>query len=341
MNSFVHWTDERRRLACSHAGARLNLADVAVEKDFWVCWTLDKLFRLPTWGDELTFKGGTSLSKGWQLIERFSEDIDIVINKDVLGFGGADAPEVASSKKQTAKRIDALRKASQKCVMEDIRPALLEAIAADMPATQAWELTDDPRDPGGQTLLFNYPTAFPDKAAYLRRAVKIELGARSDTDPSDTIMITPYNSDVLPDLLSDDAIRVRAVLPKRTFWEKAMRLHEERFRPAGRRRKEYMARHYYDLYRLIDAGVANEAMTDKELFVRVANHRKVFFYQNWVDYSTLVRGQLRIVPAVEEMPDWLSDYGNMQKEMFFGEAPDFTVIIGKVRAFQETFNKGA
>ena len=127
-----------------------------------------------------------------------------------------------------------------------------------------WELLDDPGDPDGQTLLFNYPTAFPAGAAYLRRAVKIEMGARSDTDPSATITISPYISDAFPDLLPEDKVDVRAVMPKRTFWEKAMLLHEETFRPTGGKPKEYMARHYYDLYRLIEAGIASEAMADDD-----------------------------------------------------------------------------
>ena len=138
-------------------------------------------------GEQLTFKGGTSLSKGWKLIDRFSEDIDIVINRGVLGFDGDNAPEAAPSKKQTRKRLDALRQACQKCVKEDIRPALQKAIAADIPESLSWDLLDDPADPDGQTLLFNYPTAFPAGAVYLRRAVKIEMGARSDTDPSTII----------------------------------------------------------------------------------------------------------------------------------------------------------
>ncbi len=199
----------------------------------------------------------------------------------------------------------------------------------------------DPADPDGQTLLFNYPTAFPAGAAYLRRAVKIEMGARSDTDPSETITVSPYISDAFPDLLPESKVEVRAVMPKRTFWEKAMLLHEETFRPAeGRRRKEHMARHYYDLFQLIEAGVAKEAMADDKLFAHVASHRVVFFRQNWVDYSTLVRGQLRLVPTDDQMSDWRADYSNMQQEMFFGEAPDFENVIKKVRGFQDDFNQG-
>ncbi len=113
MKQFLLIDKERQRLIFNQAGAQLNLVEVAVEKDFWVCWTLEKLFQLPQWGNNITFKGGTSLSKCWKLIDRFSEDIDIVINRDALGFGGDNKPEAAPSKKQTKKRLDALRVAWQ------------------------------------------------------------------------------------------------------------------------------------------------------------------------------------------------------------------------------------
>ena len=339
MKEFIDMSEERRNLVCTQAGAQLNMAEVAVEKDFWVCWTLEKLFRLPKWGEHLTFKGGTSLSKGWKLIERFSEDIDIVINRGELGFDDDNAPEAALTKSQINKRLKRLRRACQKCVKDEIYPALLAAIAADMPDAINWELVADPADPDQQTLLFNYPTAFPAGAAYLRRAVKIEMGARSDTDPSETIVVNPYISEAFPDLLSTATVEVRAVMPKRTFWEKAMLLHEETFRPADKRRKEYTARHYYDLYRLIEAGVAVDAAVDIDLFSRIAGHREVYFRYTWVDYSTLVPGQLCLVPTEEQMPEWRADYTNMRQEMFYGEAPSFDVIIEKVRGFQDRFNQ--
>ncbi len=109
MNVFLSFSKERRRVVCEQAQDTLGLPPATIEKDFWVCWTLKKLFDLPEWGSQLTFKGGTSLSKGWALIERFSEDIDIVINRDALGFGGDKAPDRAPSKKQTRKRLDALK----------------------------------------------------------------------------------------------------------------------------------------------------------------------------------------------------------------------------------------
>jgi len=340
MKEFVNMSDERRHLICSQTGAHLNLADVAVEKDFWVCWILDKLFRLPIWGNHLTFKGGTSLSKGWKLIERFSEDIDIVINRSALGFDGDNRPEAAPSKKQTKKRLNALRIACQRCIEKTIKPALQASIAADIPTEFAWELIDDMEDLDSQTLLFLYPTAFPEQAEYLRRAVKIEMGARSDAEPAETITIHPYISEAFSTLLSGSEIEVRAVKPKRTFWEKAMLLHEENFRPAvGKKRKEYMARHYYDLYQLIQAGIADEAKKDLDLFLRIVDHREIFFRYSWMDYTTLAPGKLCLVPTADQLPDWRLDYVNMQQEMFHGEVPSFEKIISVVRQFQDEFNQ--
>jgi len=338
---FLAISEERRRLVCTEAGALLKLFEIAVEKDFWVCWTLRKLFELPEWGEHLTFKGGTSLSKCWNLIEPFSEDIDIVIDRDALGFGGDDAPESAPSKKQMNKRLKALREACQKCISDRITPALIDVISQDLPSTLEWSLEPDPDDPDGQTLLLIYPTAFLEQAAYLRRAVKIEMGARSDTDPAESVVIKPFISDAFPDLLSGPGTDVRAVIPRRTFWEKAMLLHEETFRPeANRRRRDAMARHYYDLYRLIQAGIGNESAQDMELFQRIAAHRQIFFCYTWFDYSTLNPGHLRLVPAEADRSAWQADYENMRQEMFYGHVPTFEEILAVVGEFQIRLNSG-
>lgn len=340
MKEFIELPEERRRLVCTEAGAQLNLFEIAVEKDFWVCWTLRKLFELPEWGEHLTFKGGTSLSKCWNLIERFSEDIDIVIDRGALGFGGDSAPETAPSKKQTIKRLKALKETCQQTISDRIQPALTESISSDLPGDLEWVLESDPNDPDRQTLLLVYPTAFPEQAAYLHRAVKIEMGARSDTDPAESIDIRPYISDAFPDLFSEPQARVRSVMPRRTFWEKAMLLHEETFRPEDKRRRVAMARHYYDLYRLILAGVGEESARDRDLFDRVAAHRQIFFRHAWVDYSTLNPGQLRLLPTEADRPAWQADYESMRQEMFFGDVPTFDEILTVVGEFQVRLNAG-
>jgi hypothetical protein len=147
-------------MVCEQAQDKLGLPPATIEKDFWVCWTLKKLFDLPDWGKHLTFKGGTSLSKGWALIKRFSEDIDIVINRNALGFGNDMAPDRTTSRKKIRKWSDALKETSQNCVNQTLLPLLMDSIAEEMPPELPWQIDPDPNDPDGQTLLLRYPTAF-------------------------------------------------------------------------------------------------------------------------------------------------------------------------------------
>jgi hypothetical protein len=224
MKSFLAFSEDRKRMVCEQSQDRLGLPPATIEKDFWVCWTLKKLFDLPAWGEQLTFKGGTSLSKGWPLIKRFSEDIDIVINRNALGFGNDMAPDRTSSKNKIRKWSDALKKTSQNCINRTLLPLIMDSIAKEMPPELPWQLDPDPHDPDGQTLLLRYPTAFAGQMAYLGQEVKIELGARSDTEPTQDIEIRPYLSEAFPELFKQARFSVKAVSPKRTFWEKAMLL---------------------------------------------------------------------------------------------------------------------
>lgn len=343
MDAFVNLTDDRRRVLCVEAQARLGLPSVSIEKDFWVCWTLRELFGLPGWGTYLTFKGGTSLSKAWDLIARFSEDIDIVIDREYLGFGGSASPEAAPSKKQRRTRLDQLKAACQKQIHADVKPALQSRLAQILSGSLSWSLVAAPadEDPDQQTLLFQYPSVVEKGSAYVRPVVKIEMGARSDTEPSETPVIKPYLAEAFPTILGPSEVRVRALAPERTFWEKCMLLHEETFRPQGKARKGRLARHYYDLWCLITKGVAERAVASAGLFARVAAHREVFFNWSWMDYSTLRPGKLRLVPLAAQLPEWRHDYDAMSHEMFIGEVPDFAEILRVVGDFEQRFNAHA
>ncbi len=340
MNAFAQLSDEERRIFFDQTAARLGLPAASIEKDFWVCWTLRILFRLPEWGPALTFKGGTSLLKGWQLIQRFSEDLDVVIDRDHLGFGGDASPEHAGSGKQRKKRLDELRATCQQRIQKQLHPALTEAVNRSLPSAGASSIQLAPpnEDPDQQTLLFQYPSTLATSLAYLRPVVVIELGARSDTEPSAAPIIRPYVAEAFPEIVTDGGFPVRAVEPRRTFYEKAFLLHEETFRPADKPRKRPLARHYYDLWSLIKKGVAAEALADSGLFERVAEHREVFFRQNWVDYATLQHGSIRLVPVESQMPDWERDYKAMREEMFFGDMPSFAELMGVVRDFERKLN---
>jgi predicted nucleotidyltransferase component of viral defense system len=339
MDDFLHLSADDQRSAYEQAAAQTGLPAVSVEKDFWVCWTLRELFALPGIGLHLTFKGGTSLSKAWGLIERFSEDIDLVIDRDFLGYGGEHSPENAPSRKKQLQWLKELKAASQRRIRESVQPELSMRIAAKLPPGIAWRLEADAADPDAQTLLFDYPTVHGE-AGYVAPRVKIEFGARSDTDPAETPEIGPYLATAFPELMAPHRFSVRVVAARRTFWEKAMLLHEESYRPGDKRRADRLSRHYYDLFNLIRRGVADAAMADKGLFERVATHREVFFRHSWMDYRTLQRGSLRLQPQPDAHEAWERDYAAMRDTMFFGEAPAFDDILAVVGDFERRFNAG-
>ena len=343
MDGYLELSSERRRLICEQAQARLNLPETAIEKDYWVCWILRELFSLPGWGKSLTFKGGTSLSKCWGLINRFSEDIDIVIDKGFLGFGGKASPEKAPSKKQKKKRLDAMKEVAQCQIHDDLAPALRARIDASLPESDRWELVpaSEEEDRDRQTLLFKYPSALPATQVYIQRVVKIEMGARSDNEPIEEREVHPYLFDAFPDIFGPGKFRVRALSVERTFWEKAMLLHEETYRPADKKKRNArMARHYYDLWCLITKGIAAKSIGRDDIFIRAAQHRQIYFSRSWMDYSTLNRGALRVVPLPEQEAEWRQNYQAMNDEMFFGEVPDFDEVLRVVRKFQQYFNRG-
>lgn len=339
MSPLLRMTADRRRAVFEETAARLGLSSASVEKDYWVSLTLAMLFSLDPWGRHLVFKGGTSLSKGWKLIERFSEDIDIVIDRGALGYSGDQDPAQAGSRKKRGKLLDALRLSAQLHVERDILPALRSAYQSTIPDPLEWNMDLDPNDPDHQSILFSYPTVFPGIAGYLRKAVKIEMGARSDTDPSETVEIRSLISEQFPELSAPEPVLVRAVRPVRTFWEKVMLLHEETYRPDDkRRRKRGMSRHYYDVFQLIQQGVAQEGIQDMSLFWRIVAHREVYFNYTWMDYSTFNPGSLRIIPTETQIQDWRDDYRNMQGEMLYGSVPSFDEVISLIQQFQNQFN---
>lgn len=340
MNGFIEQPLNQRRLILEETQAMLGLPAISLEKDFWVCWILRALYCLPEWGDNLTFKGGTSLSKCWDLIHRFSEDIDIVIDRGFLGFDGASSPGEAMSRKKRNRILQAMKAAAQEKIQDQLAPLLTKRIGSVL--RYDWALFRAPEhvDPDRQTLIFEYPTAIPVRESYIARQVKIEMGARSDNEPVEHVEIHPYLSDAFPDLLGESRFSVRALAPERTFWEKAMLLHEENYRPPDKRRKARMARHYYDLWCLIRTGVSTRATERMDIFARTARHREVYFRWSWMDYSTLSKGRLRLVPAPEQEDVWRRDYDAMSSEMFFGEVPEFDEVMRVVVAFQEEFNGG-
>src|SRR5690606_9372236 len=215
-NIIIQAADEERRGLFLTTAARLGTAVQNVEKDFWVCWTLDALFNgLPRNGPRLLFKGGTSLSKAYNLISRFSEDIDITVFRSDIGEPAEPTEPESLSGKQRRIRLDRIRTACQKYITGDM-VAQLHAIATRVMPPDRFRLEVDPDDGDGQTLLLWYPAVTANPGDYIRAAVKIEAGAKSALDPHETVSVTPYVGSDLPDL--DMTVHgVTTVKPERTF----------------------------------------------------------------------------------------------------------------------------
>jgi hypothetical protein len=311
---------------------------VIIEKDFWVCWTLKELFRLPDIGEHLIFKGGTSLSKVFKVIERFSEDIDVSIDRGWLGFGGANEPEAGASNKEKQRRIEALKAACQQKIASVLQPALDKAIKGKVKANEKWSLRADDADPDQQTLMFDYPSSFPpDAAGYIRRIVKIEMGARADHWPSETKTITPYVAEEFPQAFREPNCELKVLSAERTFWEKATILHAEFHRPADKPMPDRFSRHYADFHELICKEVATAAVAKPELLARVAQHKSLFFKTSWARYGEAAKGTLRIIPPDHRFKALRDDYTRMQ-QMFFGEPPEFDKIISLLTQWESNFN---
>jgi hypothetical protein len=232
MDEVLDLNPQQRAELFSATAQRTGIGAVVVEKDFWVCWMLRELFGLPIIGDHLLFKGGTSLSKAFKLIRRFSEDIDISIDRALLGFGGVNEPEAGNSNKEKQRWVDALKLACQKSISTDLLPALDLVIRAKVRSVERWSLKPDPADLDGQTLLFEYPATLSSAtAAYIGRAVEIEMGARADTWPSDVKSIIPNVVEQFPESFREGSCRAKVLSVERTFWEKATVLHAEFHRP--------------------------------------------------------------------------------------------------------------
>jgi hypothetical protein len=331
-------SSDTRRDAFAIAGERRGLLPIVVEKDFWVCWTLERLFALPDLGPHLLFKGGTSLSKVYGLIRRFSEDIDLSLSRTALGDGLAD-PERAASNTQRKLRTEALVAAFQETVTGRLLPALREAIAQQLgqerqPGDGGWTLTQDGTDPG--TLHFAYPRATEGELSYIRPEVKIELGGRSDDWPAEDRTVTAYAAEVLPQM-TPGAVAVRALAARRTFWEKATILHAEHHRPQDKPTGERLSRHYSDLAQMAGTEAEAQALGDLALLARVREHKAAFYTAPWASYDTARPGTLRLAPRPERLAGLRTDYRGMAA-MFFGPVLPFDDMMGRIAALEERVN---
>lgn len=334
MDQFAKDTPEQRDEAFQEAAAQLGMSKAIIEKDFWVCWSLKQLFALPSFGDHMIFKGGTSLSKAYDVIHRFSEDVDLSLDRAQLGFEDDRDPE--NPELSGGKRKSLLQELQEVAEAEVSGPLMAETKAAfDADLDQGFSLTVDPGD--AQTLLFAYPSLSDSVGGYVKPIVRFEFGARGVHLPAEVREISPYVHQAFPDLLGSGGVDVKVLGVERTFWEKATILHMLYHQDPTKPLADRMSRHYYGMAQLIGHEAKGRAVGSLDLLEQVAHHKSVFFKAAWANYEDAKPGSLRLMPNAELAVALRRDYSGM-REMIIGDAPGFDDILGAIEAFEAEIN---
>ncbi len=305
----------------------MRVHEAIVEKDFWVCWILDYLFHESPWKDRLAFKGGTSLSKAFGAIERFSEDIDLVLDWKLLGYSDVEPWEDRSATKQDAFGKEANHKAAE-FLSKDFASVLRRDLTARVGSAIDIAVT-------GQDVLIRYPKAFSLEA--ILPQVRLEIGPLAAWTPNEEKAIRPYTAEYFQQLFKKPNTVVRTISAERTFWEKATILHQEAHRGADKPLPLRYSRHYYDLYRLSLLPVAVSALSKLNLLEEVVRFKMRFYRCPWAMYEQARPGSLHLIPPARHLPHLQKDYLDMQA-MLFGSIPSFDEIMSGLSTLEKKIN---
>ncbi|MEA2095141.1 MAG: nucleotidyl transferase AbiEii/AbiGii toxin family protein [Candidatus Cloacimonadota bacterium] len=324
MNKIASLSDKERSELFQETASKMHTTNAIVEKDFWVVWVLDKLFSDEKLGKILMFKGGTSLSKIFGLIERFSEDIDLILDWNLLT---KDDPFKKRSKTQQGKFNKSINEKAQAYIKDEILPLVSELLK---PHCNCQIKEDD-----GFSIDIQYPALFSDST--LLPHILLEIGPLALWLPSAEFEITPFAAKEFPNLFEQPLCKVKAILAERTFWEKATILHQEANRAESKLIPPRHSRHYYDLAMMAVSDVKDKALADLELLKSVVEFKQRFYTSGWAKYDEAKVGTLKLLPPEFRHNELMKDYNKMQN-MIFGKRIDFGEIISILKRLEEEIN---
>jgi hypothetical protein len=332
---FLKLPPNERRVYFEQAGIQQNISPIVLEKDFWVCWLLGILFQTE-FAKSLVFKGGTSLSKVYGVINRFSEDIDLSLAPSIL-----ELPQAGRTRTQADKWMKAAEAACGRVIETVVMPVLEERTASVLgPADERWLTFLDATRASSPIVLFHYPTALPDGFSYLPRSVRLEFGSLTDQQPSGRYQVTPWIANSGPQAFGDWTCEVVTLELERTVWEKATILHAEFHRPATKPTPDRFSRHYADVAAMAGHTRAAAAFQNGDLCHEVAAWKSRFFGSAWASYATAIPGSLRLVPPVGRIPELRRDYQAM-RAMYVDEPLSFETVLEKLVALESLINSSA
>jgi hypothetical protein len=337
---FFKRSAKEQSLIIQETAARRGLPSVMVEKDFWVSWTLAVLFAHPEFGTQLVFKGGTSLSKVFGVIGRFSEDIDLSVSPAFLGIK-EEFVEKAGSRSKREERMRDLEDACTESVSDRFVPEL-ERIAGEslgQPSGRIkWMEFQVDAVTQSPVVIFHYPSNEPSGFEYLGRSVKMEFGSLTDQRPVGMHNVRSWVAEEFPKQFRDFRCELVALELERTFWEKATILHAEHHRDPAKPIRDRFSRHYSDMAALGQHGSAELALARDDLRQRVADWKSLFFPASWARYDLAKPGTFRLVPPKFRLAELEKDYHAMQ-DMFLASPPPFESIIKTVSILEHKINE--
>jgi len=331
--SFIQFDSDEKRTYIQQAATILKGRNpVIVEKDFWVSWMLELLFKMPEMADSLVFKGGTSLSKVYNAIKRFSEDIDLSIMPSLLGTD-EEYLEEAPTKKQSKKRSNALKRQCTEFVKGEML-SLLQKRVIDVLGDDNWVEFHEGNPP---FLAFKYTTVLTGSDSYLTPYVKLEFSSLTDQQPVGRHQIQSMISEAFPGAIDEGHARVTVLDVERTFWEKATILHAEFHRSEDEIMPDRYARHFADLANLCRHEAKTLALARPDLLERVAYHKERFFRAAWARYDLARPGSLHLIPPDFRMDEIRKDYIAMQ-DMYYGTPFTFDEVCYELKILENEIN---
>jgi hypothetical protein len=322
--------DKERELIFRNTANKMKVNEAIIEKDFWVVLVLDYLFSKSKFKKTFTFKGGTSLSKGYSLIRRFSEDIDMILDWTVFSIPENEPYEDRSNTQQNRYNQEINKKAAtfiKNTLLDEIKSGLSDLLGFDV--DMECDKTEE------NIIVFKYPRLYSNDS--ILNTIRLEFGPLAAWTPSEVIKVSPYINDYYPNVMNQSFSEVLTVKPTRTFWEKATILHHEAYRPSSSKIPDRYSRHYYDLYMMSKGMPLDGLLEDIDLLDKVVEFKKKFYPRGWARYDLAKIGKLKLVPDQYRIDELQKDYKAMQ-DMLFGDRPSFKEIMDSLRELEKQIN---
>lgn len=321
MKKIYDFDENKRNLIFENAAREMKLSKTIIEKDYWVCVVLDYLMNESKYKNCFIFKGGTSLSKCYGVINRFSEDVDLVLKWDTIGFTDEDVYKTRS-KNQDYIFETSMNSKGAEFVQNQLKKDLLENLVSRI---KYLEILYNPEDP--MTLYVKYSGS--NENGYISSSVKLEIGPVASKTPTENKTIRPYCCDYF-DPCDEDYFDVETVSIARSFWEKLLILYAECQRPFDKRMPSRYSRHYYYVYMIYKSKYFPSIISDKNLFYEVKKFKSKYYRTSWSKIEMCSLDTICIVPSKERKAELESDYRKMG-EMIFGNKPSLEEIVSGLK----------